>query len=237
MDNRPFHLRHFSLYHHRSTMKVGTDSVILGAWVSTKQVTTVLDVGSGCGILALMMAQRTNAQIVAVELDEPSAREAEENFTASQWRNRLTVENQDFVSFANTSTNKYDLIISNPPFFNSVFKTKDHRRNLARHTDTLNFEELVANAIKLLNPIGIFAVVLPIPESKQITQIATDHGLHIVRRLDIIPVEGREPNRCNLEFGFSKPITSSTEQLIIRNKDGGFTRSYHEMLRPYYLGL
>lgn len=236
-DKRPFHLRHFSLLHQQSTMKVGTDAIILGAWVNTDGLKTILDAGTGCGILALMIAQRTGALIHAVEIDKLSANEAEVNFQTSQWHERLKVFHANFIDFPALATHNYDLIISNPPFFTSTFKTQQPRRNLARHTHTLRFEDLIATAGKLLNKDGRLAVVLPMTESEAFIKLAAKHKLYPHRMLKIIPVRGREANRINLEFGIDAPDACQHDTFILRETDRRFTQAYRKLLKPYYLGL
>ncbi len=237
LDNRPFHLRRFSIYHHRSTMKAGTDSVILGAWVDTKDVKTALDVGAGCGILALMMAQRSQAEIHAIEIDAASAEEAALNFKTSPWHERLKVYHANFIEFPAMVSCKYDLIISNPPFFTSTFKTKQFRRNLARHTDSLSFKNLIENTGLILSAHGRLAVVLPIPESKAFIKLAEKYQLYPHRMLEIVPVKGREANRINMEFGFEKPDILERKTFILREPDQSFTKAYKDFLGDYYLGL
>jgi tRNA1Val (adenine37-N6)-methyltransferase len=230
-------MRRFSLYHHRSTMKVGTDAIVLGAWVNLERVRKILDVGTGCGILALMMAQRCDATVHAVELDEASAIEARENFSVSQWSSRMQVFHTNFVSFASQTHERYDLIISNPPFFNSAFKPRDKRRSLARQIDALPYDDLIKSAINLLNKSGRLAVVLPVVEGENFMEIAKSFDLSPARILKIIPVEGRMANRLNIEFYFGKYLAPTIEQFTIRRSDGSFTMQYHQALKDFYLGL
>ena len=230
-----FHFKHFSLNHDRSTMKVGTDAVLLGAWVDVKPDDWVLDIGTGCGILPLMLAQRGIAKVHAVELDETSALEAAENFNVSQWRNQLFSFHADARKF--TMQCAYDLIISNPPFFVNSFKCDADRRNQARHTDTsLTFSELVETVRRLLKSDGRFALVLPWRESQEFIPLAERNHLFIHRKEIIIPIEGKEPNRLNLEFRYGKPDTVEETDLVIRHKDGLFTEAYQERVKDYYLG-
>lgn len=230
-----FHFKHFSLYHDRSTMKVGTDAVLLGAWVALKPTDWVLDVGTGCGILPLMLAQRGIAKVHAVDLDEASALEASENFQASQWDRQLFSFHADVRKF--TMQCAYDLIISNPPFFVNSFKCDADRRNQARHTDSsLTFGELIAAVKRLLKPDGRFVVVLPLRESQEFIPLAEQQNLFVYSKENIIPVEGKEPNRVNLEFRYGKPETVASSELIIRRVDGSFTDAYDRVVADFYLG-
>lgn len=230
-----FHFKHFSLYHDRSTMKVGTDAVLLGAWVALKPTDWVLDVGTGCGILPLMLAQRGIAKVHAVDLDEASALEASENFQASQWDRKLFAFHADVRKF--TMQCAYDLIISNPPFFVNSFKCDADRRNQARHTDSsLTFGELIAAVKRLLKPDGRFVVVLPLRESQEFIPLAEQQNLFVYNKENIIPVEGKEPNRVNLEFRYGKPETVASSELIIRRVDGSFTDAYDRVVADFYLG-
>ena len=230
-----FHFKHFSLYHDRSTMKVGTDAVLLGAWVDVKPTDWVLDIGTGCGVLPLMLAQNGIAKAHAVDLDEASALEAAENFQASQWSRQLFAFHADIRKF--TMQCAYDLIISNPPFFINSFKCDADRRNQARHTDTsLTFSDLIATVRRLLKPDGRFVLVLPERESQDFIPLAEQANLYLYRKENIIPIENKEPNRVNLELRYGHPETVLVSDLIIRHKDGSFTTDYQKRVRDYYLG-
>ncbi|MBO7084277.1 MAG: methyltransferase [Bacteroidales bacterium] len=230
-----FHFKHFSLCHDRSTMKVGTDAVLLGAWVEVKPSDWVLDIGTGCGVLPLMLAQKGIAKVHAVDLDEASALEAAENFQASQWSRQLFAFHADIRKF--TMQCAYDLIISNPPFFINSFKCDADRRNQARHTDTsLTFNDLITSVRRLLKPEGRFALVLPERESHDFIPLAEQANLFLFRKENIIPIEGKTPNRVNLELRYGKPETVLVSNLIIRHEDGSFTDNYQERVRDFYLG-
>jgi tRNA1Val (adenine37-N6)-methyltransferase len=236
-DHRPFHFKKFSLLHHQSTMKVGTDAMLLGTWVDVSDVRQILDIGSGCGILSLLLAQRCNAPIDAVEIDELSAKEARLNFELSPWKDRLKCYHADVKRFAENINKKYDLIITNPPFFTSEFKTKSARRNLARHTDTLDFELLIRIAERLLTEEGRFVLVLPYTEGMQFIEIAEKQEFHLSKLMKIIPTFGKDCNRLNMEFTKTKPQNIVKETFTIRNSDGEFTDQYNFLLRDFYLGL
>ena len=234
-DARPFHFKHFSLFHHRSTMKVGTDAVLLGRWVEVKPTDVVLDVGTGCGILPLMLAQKGVNQVDAVDLDAASIEEANINFEASQWHDKLHAFCMDVVDYQ--TENRYDLIISNPPFFNRSYKCDADRKNRTRHTDvTLPFESLCHVAKRLLRPDGRFAVVLPLNGSCEFLKVAEKCGLFLHKRMTIIPIAGKDPNRVNLELGFIPEKAVEETVFIIRNGDNHFTEEYKEFLKDFYLG-
>jgi tRNA1Val (adenine37-N6)-methyltransferase len=230
-----FHFKHFSLYHDRSTMKVGTDAVLLGAWAEVQRTDWVLDIGTGCGILPLMLAQKGIAKVHAVDLDEASALEAAENFQASQWSRQLFAFHADIRKF--TMQCAYDLIISNPPFFINSYKSDTDRKNQTRHTDTsLSFVELASVVKRLLKPDGRFVLVLPERESRDFIPIAAKYHLYVHKCQQIIPMEGKEPNRVNLELRFGKPESVQVTELVMRKVDNSFTEEYNDVVKPYYLG-
>ena len=230
-----FHFKHFTLSHDRSTMKVGTDAVLLGAWAEVKPTDWVLDIGTGCGILPLMLAQKGIAKVHAVDLDEASALEAAENFQASQWSRQLFAFHADIRKFTMQCT--YDLIISNPPFFINSYKSDTDRKNQTRHTDTsLSFVELASVVKRLLKPDGRFVLVLPERESRDFIPIAAKYHLFVHKCQQIIPMEGKEPNRVNLELRFGKPESVQVTELVMRKADNSFTEAYNDVVKPYYLG-
>ncbi len=232
---RRFHFKHFSLYHEHSTMKVGTDAVLLGAWAEVKPTDLVLDIGTGCGVIPLMLAQKGIAKVHAVDLDEASAREAAVNFEASQWHRQLLAFHADIRNF--TMQCAYDLIISNPPFFINSYKCDAARKNRARHTDTsLTFKELIQSVRRLLKPDGRFVLVLPERESHDFLPLAEQNNLYIHKIQYLIPFTDKDPNRVNLELRYGRPDTLSESNLIIRHPDGQFTDDYLDTVKDYYLG-
>lgn len=236
--SKPFHFRHFSMMHHRSTMKVGTDAVLLGAWTEMEKAGHILDAGTGSGILALMAAQRNSlATIHAIDVDAESVREAAVNFARSPWSNRLSVRHADLRSYKPEHKLSYDLILSNPPFFENHIKTSDARRNLARHTDSLSFADLLGACSRLLSSKGRTSMVLPWEVGKQIIQIAPSFDLWPSRILNIIPVKGREPNRMNLDLTKLPGTCLCESNFVIRNASMQFTHEYLELLKDFYLGF
>ena len=216
-------------------MKVGTDAVMLGAWVQVNPTDVALDIGTGCGVLSLMLAQKGVAKIDAVDIDEPSVYEAATNFEASRWRDRISAYHADIRRFG--FGRKYDLIISNPPFYLNSYKCEADRKNQARHTDTsLSFNDLVISVKHLLKPEGRFALVLPERESHDFIPVANKSNLYIYRKQNIIPVENKESNRINLELRYNEPESVEESTLVMRDAEGRFTEAYHAFLKDFYLG-
>ena len=235
-DARPFHFKHFSLYHHRSTMKVGTDAILLGRWTEVKPTDVVLDVGTGCGLLPLMLSQKGVAHVDAVDIDKASIEEAAINFEASQWRDHLKAYCSDIVEFQ--TDKKYDLVISNPPFFNRFSKCDSERKSRARHNDAgLSYATLCREVCRLMQPDGRLSLVLPFDVSDVFLEEAENAGLYLHKRMTIIPIEGREPNRVNLELVFEKSAEIQEETFVIRDADKRFTAQYSGFLKDFYLGL
>ena len=232
---RRFHFKHFSLCHEKSTMKVGTDSVLLGAWMTVKPTDVVLDIGTGCGVLALMAAQKGAAKIDAVDMDEPSIYEAAANFEASCWRDQLSAYHADVRRFG--LGREYDLILSNPPFFVHSSPCDADRRSQTRHSEaSLSFYDLVVTVKHLMKPDGRFVMVLPERESKEFITIANKNNLYIYKVLYIIPIENQETNRVNLELAFGKPERVEESSLVLRHPDGEFTEAYYGLVKDFYLG-
>ena len=235
-DARPFHFKHFSLYHHRSTMKVGTDAILLGRWTEVKPTDVVLDIGTGCGLLPLMLSQKGVAYVDAVDIDKASIEEAMVNFEASQWHEHLKAFCIDIVDFQ--TDKKYDLIVSNPPYFNRFSKCDSERKSRARHNDAgLSYATICLEVGRLMQSDGRFALVLPADVSMEFLDTAERYGLYLHKRMTIVPIAGKEPNRVNLELGFEKSDNIFVETFVIRDADKRFTAQYNEFLKDYYLGL
>ena len=236
MDTRPFHFKSFSLHHHRSTMKVGTDAVLLGIWADLNGVKTVLDVGAGCGIISLLLASRTSLFVDAVELDHESSEEASRNFEDSPYSDRLKIFQSDINDFVPPGNKKYDLIVSNPPFFINDLHSKNPKKRMARHAQKLSYEQLLQDSKKLLNPEGKISVVLPYRESRLFLQMAISEGFFVEKKMLIFPVAGKEPNRINILLS-QRSAGELTEKFIIRDEDGNFTRQYVDFVKDYYLSI
>jgi len=234
-DTRPFHFQQFSLYHHQSTMKTGTDAILLGTWCDVKNVTSALDIGSGSGIISLFVAARSQARVSAVEIDTASVVESGANFRASPFARRMQVFEMNINDFI--TEQKFDLIVSNPPFFTGDLHSPNMRKTNARHSGMLKFNELCLVANNLLAEDGKFCVVLPYFQKTVFEQIALDNALYPTRQLLIFPRRGLEPNRINIEFCKSKTNEIEKELFVVREENNKFTDQYREWLGEYYLSI
>lgn len=231
-----FVFKQFRLMHHLSTMKVGTDAVLLGAWANAENTDAILDAGTGCGILALMMAQRFHGQIIALDIDSASVSQALENFRLSPWSNRLKAINQSFQQFAPENSGSIQRIISNPPFFENSLKAPESRRSNARHNDTLPFKEFIISAKHVLTENGSIQLILPYLSIKSFQSIAEFYDFQLLRQTTVFPKPNTNPERALLEFSF-KHQKSETSDLIIRNEDNNYTDEYKALTRDFYLAF
>ena len=216
-------------------MKVGTDGALLGAWANISRVKTALDVGAGTGLISLMVAQRTSAKVQGIEIELNAAKEASENVQNSPWENRVIIKNISFQQFEKSSKEKFDLIISNPPFFSNSYKNKITNLAIARHNDLLPFSELINGSVKLLNENGRLAVVLPVIQAEEFTELAKSEGLFLSRLTKVKPKANKEPNRFLMEFT-KKQIPIKKDYLIIYNETRtDYTESYKQLTCEFYL--
>jgi len=225
-NHKPFHFKQFSINHHNSTMKVGTDAILLGCWCDISNAEAILDIGTGSGIIALLIAARSSAKIDAVELDKPSAIEAGKNFNSSPTTKQLNIYNINFNDFVKQTELQYDVIISNPPFFSNDLLPRNPSRKAARHIDELSHNKLCEGVEKLLTNDGKFNVVLPIHISTNFIKTAQSYGLHLHRKLLISAKPGKNPNRVNLEFRFENRSKVIVEKITIRDENGLHSEQY-----------
>ncbi len=235
MDCRPFFFKKFAMFHHRSTMRIGTDAVLFAQWVDVKPSDVVLDIGTGSGIIPMILSQKGVGRVDAIELDADSYEEARLNFSISVWNEKLNVINADIRNFAGEADEKYDLIVSNPPYYSSDVKPIKEKKVMARHVSTLSFKDLLLSAKKMMKDDARFAVVLPYYESRLFIKEAENVRLYLQKEFLISPIEGKEPNRVNMQFRLSKNDDVVTELFTIRNKDYSYTEQYKSFLRDYYL--
>lgn len=232
-----FHFKQFSIEDSGATMKVGTDAVLLGVLaepMATPQ--RILDVGTGCGILSLMMAQRfPNAIIDAIDIDEKTVEVAAENFANSKWSDRLHAYNSSIQNYTPINDEVYDLVISNPPYFSNSLKNNNARKTLARHDVRLPIESMLHHALRLMFPHATISLVMPSIETEKALNEAAFHGLTCIQRTDICNKPGDQAKLSifNLSRNDARPMP--TQKYAMRNSDNSFSTWYRDITRDFYL--
>lgn len=231
-----FRFKQFSIQQQQSAMKVGTDGVLLGAWTPAKSISTVLDVGTGTGLIALMLAQRTleTTQIHAVEVEEEACKEAAVNFKNSPWSDRLSVTQGSFLDYTNQP--KYDLIVSNPPYFTDTFKQESSGRTLARHVGNLTFKSLLKKTSSLLTNNGACAFIIPHKEETLFLKTATEFGL-FPKKLCRIKGKTDLPFKRSLLYLTKNSYKCSITELTIEIDRHIYTQEYIELTKSFYLKM
>lgn len=229
-----FHFKQFSIAHDRSTHKIGTDGVLLGAWVKTGNAKRILDIGTGSGVIALMLAQKSDfdTRIDAVEIDEQDVDQARENILNSPWPSKVTVHHQAIQNFF--PDRKFDVIVSNPPFFVNSWLPPDEKRGKARHTNELSFDKLLSASVRLLDESGKLAVILPYQEGKSFIDLAYNAGLKLSRELSFQSRKHKPIERLLLEFQFHETPTAQ-EHLILHDEGENWSAGYRELTKDFYL--
>jgi len=232
-----FNFKQFKVNDDRSSMKVGTDAVLLGAWADGDRAASILEVGSGSGVISLMLAQRFPAsRIEAIDIHSESVEEATENFYSSPWPDILSAQNISIQDFAESNESKFDLIVSNPPFFNDSLLPPDTLKRQAKHTGSLPYTELINSIVKLLHGNGKFVLILPYDSKDAFTQIAMARGLYLSQELIIYPAIGKPANRFISEWTRKKK-KQGRKELFIRNSEREYTKEYKVLTEDFYLAL
>ena len=233
-----FEFKQFSIQQDRCAMKIGTDGVLLGAWVSLeKNPQSILDIGAGTGILSLQLAQRCQAETLeAIEIDEDAFEQCFGNFENSPWGDRLFCFHASAQEYAAEMEEEYDLIISNPPFYSDEYKSGDNKRNTARFTDTLPFRDLAIFAYQFLSEKGIFALILPRKEEENFIALALEVGLFPKRICRVKGNPTSEVKRSLMEFIFEKSEIIE-EELTIEISRHVYTEAYKNLVKDFYLKM
>jgi tRNA1Val (adenine37-N6)-methyltransferase len=232
-----FRFKEFSIHDDRCAMKVGMDAVLLGAWADISGTQYILDIGTGSGVIALMLAQRSEAKIWAVEIDSEAAKQAAENVIHTPWSGRVNVENHTIQEFSEHCMLKFDLIVCNPPYFNNSLLSPSSGRNRARHTNELSYEELADAIAKLISPSGKCCIILPLPESVLIESIMTVRGMLPAQKLEILPKSGKPANRVLIQFENAQVGLPVIKSIYIRNSDNTYSPEYKQLTRDFYLNF
>lgn len=234
-----FSFKQFSIHQDRCAMKVGTDGVLLGAWTPINHNPfSILDIGAGTGIIALMLAQRSHAeQIDALEIDEDAYEQAVENFENSPWGDRLFCFHAGLDEFVEEPEDEYDLIVSNPPFYAEDYKSNSEQRDLARFQDAMPFEELIEAAALLLSENGIFSVIIPHKEEENFLALANEFELYPIKITRVKGTPTSEIKRSLLAFTRNEVSTIEIDELVIETARHQYTAEYIELTKDFYLKM
>jgi len=215
-------------------MKVGVDSVMLGAWTNAENMNSVLDVGTGTGLLALMLAQKTKAQITAIEMDENAFNQALENVVASKWADRVEVLHIPFQEFVKKTKKRFELIICNPPYFSGSLKSPKKQRNTARHDDDLKLGDLFLGAKQILSKNGSLNLIYPYLQKEQLCSVAKQYGFYPAKVLQLKANEKKEPYRFVVQLVLQKTDVK-TKVLEIRNTEtNDYSEEFKLLTKDFY---
>ena len=231
-----FRFKQFEIDDSLSAMKIGTDGVLLGAWADVADAHSILDIGTGTGLVAIMCAQHNAmARVHGIDIVEDAVTEARGNMARTAWSERLSAKHAD-VRMYNPDM-RYDHIVSNPPFFLTTLHSPDAVRAMARHADTLTYDDLVSAAERLLNPDGRLSVVLPTDCAQQFRRVAFER-VWLTRIMDVVTREGEAPKRTMMEFRLSDaPLMPHAANLTIQAADGSYTEDYRRLTEQFYLNF
>lgn len=234
-----FQFKQFSLEQDQCAMKIGTDGVLLGAWTPIEnQTNSILDIGTGTGIIALMLAQRSTAnQIDALEIDENTYEQATDNFENSPWNDRLFCFHAALDEFVEEPEDEYDLIVSNPPFYGEDYKSSNNQRDLARFQDAMPFEDLIEAAAMLLSENGIFSVIIPFREETNFLALAKECELYPVKITRVKGTPTTEIKRSLMAFSRNEISDVAIDELIIETARHIYTPQYTELTENFYLKM
>lgn len=235
--NKYFQFKHFRVEQQNAAMKVNTDGVLLGAWINISNAQTILDIGTGTGVIALMSAQRSDAEVVGIEIDTPASTEAAENVRNSPWPERITIVNTSFQLFAEQAKRQFDVIVSNPPFFSNKVKNADQQLSIARHNHSLPFADIISGTLSLLSTNGKLSLILPVDESAVFINLAAESGLFLCRIARVKPFPDKEPNRFLMEFGRYECDPEETTFSVYDESKIHYSADFAKLAKEFYLKL
>ena len=235
MPNTYFRFKQFVVEQGKCAMKVGTDGVLLGAWAEFPATGRILDLGTGTGLISLMAAQRSQAEVVAVDISAEACEQAAENVEMSPWKERIAVVHQDVKEMGGEYKGSFDCVVSNPPYFREDIKCPGQLRNTARHTDELNFNQLVVAASVLLKENGTLSVVLPADAASEFIAEASSQRLSLCRQTWVHTKPNALAKRVLMTFSKSQEVTTEVAHMTIHEADHSFSKAYQDLTESFYL--
>jgi tRNA1Val (adenine37-N6)-methyltransferase len=232
-----FEFKQFTINQSRCAMKVGTDAVLLGAWIQIEGAESILDIGTGTGVIALMMAQKSTAMITAIDIDGSACEQSKENIGNSPWPDRIKVLNESLQQFTINNQHKFDLIVSNPPYFVDAYKSSEEARNQARHADQLPFNEFINCAKLLLHEKGKICIILPTRESIKFRELAAANQLYLTRIMHIKTTEYKDEKRQMLQFELINKKLVDETLVIEQDERHNYSKEYKELTKDFYLSF
>jgi tRNA1Val (adenine37-N6)-methyltransferase len=233
----PFQFKQFAVDDSLCAMKIGTDAVLLGAWTDVLQAENILDIGTGSGIISLMLAQKCNASIIAIDIDKAAAQQAALNFKNAPWENKLLAKNISLQDFMHENNQLFDVIVCNPPYFENALKSHSEQRNTARHNDLLSLDILFEKANLLMHNNACLNIIFPSEQENKIIEAAYKQGLFAHKLCRVFP--NAEKSHKRLLISFCKTISKEPiieEELIIeKNKRHEYSDAYKKLTQDYYL--
>ena len=218
-------------------MKVGTDGVLLGAWTDVENTSNILDIGTGSGLIALMLAQRSKANITAIDIDKNAVIQAKKNAENSQWANRMKVIESDLMEFSNSTNQQFDLIVSNPPYFKNSLETPELARTIARHATTDFHNQIIISSLKLLSDNGKLCLILPISEGNECIRFAQSNGLNCSKKITVYPKFNSDAKRLLIELSKQETTCFESEITIESPVRHCYTNEFITLVKDFYLKL
>jgi tRNA1Val (adenine37-N6)-methyltransferase len=217
-------------------MKVGTDGVLLGAWTNVENARHIIDIGTGSGLIALMLAQRCRqAKVLGIDIEEVAVQQAKENVQNSPFSDRISIENTSVQDFSAHSGEIFDLAVSNPPFFANSLQSPTQARTFARHTETLSLSSLFAAAARLLSEKGLFSIIYPIDTLSEIFDCTDAQHLFLQRQTIVFPTPDARPKRVLLEFSKQNRFAPAYSELVIETERHRYSDAFRELAKDFYL--
>ncbi len=234
MSHTVFRFQQFSINQDNTAMKISTDGVLLGACCNFENAKNILDIGTGTGLLSLMSAQKSAARISAVEIDKDAFLQAVENVKNSKFSSRIKIIHADFLAFYKTVDEKFDYIVSNPPFFENAFKSGDYKRNFARHTDSLPFEMMIKGVKEIILESGFFSVIIPFDKSLDFVRLCALNKLHLCKKIIVFSKFNVPPFRVILTFS-TQILPIDYDEIFIYENNKTYSEKFRRLTANFYL--